>query len=197
MEGREHSGVILKYVSSGDAAGAQAWEEAFKGGADPSTELRGIAFRKAPGYEMGDVSHVAIYETTSQDAAAAIASVGQDGEVVSYTKIAEHGPVAEGVTKGVVLVFTDCDDPAEEDGYNEWYTGHLHHTVENMDLCAATRYVSDDPSRTISKYLAIYETLSDDPARVQKDGLDWWMSGNFEGPKGMVLRAEVPFARID
>ena len=39
MEGREHSGVILKYVSSGDAAGAQAWEEAFKGGADPGSRF--------------------------------------------------------------------------------------------------------------------------------------------------------------
>ena len=95
------------------------------------------------------------------------------------------------------MVFTDCEIPSKEDAYNEWYTGHLHHTIENLDFYAATRYVSNDPSRTPSKYLAIYESQGDDPAQVQKDGVDWWVKGGFEGPEGMALRNEVPVVRID
>jgi hypothetical protein len=204
MEGHQHTGVVLTTISKADATDAQTWEEQWRSGT-PSAAVqsgavdRGFAFRMVPGYELGGATHVAIYETQQEDVAAAAESVGAaDGETtVGYTKIAEYGPVSEGRTKGVVLVFTDCEEPSEEDAFNEWYTGHLHHTIENMDLYAATRYVSNDPSRTPSKYLAIYETQSDDPAKVQKDGVDWWIKGGFEGPKGMALRNEVPVVRID
>ena len=204
MEGHKHNGVVVTTISRPDAAAAKAWEEnwqsetvsaAVKTGAVD----RGTTFRVAPGYDLGGATHVAIYETQLEDVAAAAGSVGAgDGETtVGYTKIAEYGPVSDGRTKGIVLVFTDCEDPAEEDTFNEWYSGHLHHTVEAIDFYAATRYVSNDPSRTPSKYFAIYESQSEDPAQVQKDGVDWWVKGGFEGPKGMLLRNEVPGLRID
>ena len=71
------------------------------------------------------------------------------------------------------------------------------HTIESIDFYAASRYESNDPSRTPAKYLAIYESQSEDTAKVQKDGVDWWVKGGFEGPKAMVLRNEVPATRID
>jgi hypothetical protein len=204
MEGNKHNGVIVRYISKPDAAAAREWEEHWKreaeSGAGKGDAIdRAIAFRVSPGYELDGATHVVIYETSQEDVAAAAKSLRTaDGETtVSYTKIAEHGPVSDGKTRGIVMVFTDCEIPSEEDAYNEWYTGHLHHTIENLDFYAATRYVSDDPSRTPSKYLAIYESQGDDPAQVQKDGVDWWVKGGFEGPEAMALRNEVPVIRVD
>jgi len=194
MEGRKHTGVVMTLITDGDAA----WEQQWHSQPMPAGVDHAVAFRIAPGYDLAGATHVAIYETTQDDVAAVAKQVGEGkGQTtVSFTKFAEYGPVGEGPTAGVVLVYTDCDDPAEEDSYNEWYTGHLHHTIENIDLYAASRYTSDDPSRTPSKYLAIYESPSEDTAQVQKDGVDWWVKGGFEGPKGMVLRTEVPGTRI-
>jgi hypothetical protein len=203
MEGHKHNGVVVTTISRSDAAEAQAWEEKWRNvtaseAVQAGAVDRGIAFRVAPGYDLGGATHVVIYETQQEDVAAAAERVAAavSETTTSYTKIAEYGPVSDGRTKGVVLVFTDCEDPAEEDVFNEWYSGHLHHTIEAIDFYAATRYVSDDPSRTPSKYLAIYESQNDDPAQVQKDGVDWWVKGGFEGPKGMLLRNEVPGLRI-
>lgn len=202
MEGRKHTGVIVTHVTNADASQARAWEETWRAQPVPAAVENGaadhgIGFRVASGYDLGGASHVAIYETAADDVAAAAARIGGGEATASYTKIAEFGPLSDGRTAGVVLVFTDCDDPAAEDEFNEWYSGHLHHTVEAIDFYAATRYVSDDPSRTPAKYLAIYETQNVDPAQVQKDGVEWWVQGGFEGPAGMVLRNEVPVERVD
>ncbi len=170
-----------------------------RGQALPAGVDNASAFRLAEGYDLDGASHVAIYETGLHDVDAVVKQVGEaPGETtVGYTKFADFGPDGDGPTAGIVLVFTDCDDPAEEDNFNEWYTGHLHHTIENIDLYAAARYTSNDPSRTPSKYLAIYESQSDDTAKVQREGVDWWVKGGFEAPKGMVLRSEIPGRRID
>jgi hypothetical protein len=194
MEGREHTGVIVTMTKAGAEDQIRAWFDRWRArwtGGEAHSEA--ICFRVSKGYDLGGATHVAIRETAGGEAAAG----GDDEATAHYSKIADFGPIKEGRTRGVVLVFTDCDDPALEDGYNEWYSGHLHHTVESIDFYAATRYVSDDPSRTPSKYLAIYETENTDPAQVQKDGVDWWVQGDFEGPPGMVLRNEVPVERID
>ncbi len=194
MEGRKHTGVILTTLSLKDASEARAWEEKWRN----QSSATGVAFRLSPGYDFGGVTHFIIDETDQEDVAAAVARVDiSGGTTVSYTKIADYGPISDGRTAGVVLVLTDCEEPAEEDAFNEWYSGHLHHTVDSIDFYAATRYVSNNPSQTPSKYFAIYESQSDDPAKVQKDGVDWWVKGGFEGPKGRVLRYEIPGERID
>ena len=204
MEGRKHAGVVIATVSNVDAAQAEVWEQRWRSGRVPDAVENGavdhgIGFRVSSGYDLGGATHFAIYESQSDDVAAAARRVeAAGGEIIaSYTKIAEYGPVTPGRTAGVVLVFTDCDDPSEEDTFNEWYSGHLHHTVESIDFYAAARYVSDDSSRTPSKYFAIYESQNADPAQVQKDGIDWWVKGGFEGHKAMVLRNEVPGERVD
>lgn len=203
MEGQKHTGVVVTTVSIRDPGEAKAWEEKWQSETAPAAVRggavdRGIAFRLAPGYDLQGVTHVAIYETQQEDVAAAAALVGADaGEpTVSYTKIADYGPISDDTTRGVVLVYTDCEIPADEDAFNEWYSGHLHHTVEAIDFYAATRYVASDPERAPSKYFAIYESQSEDPAQVQKDGIDWWVEGGFEGPEAMVLRYEVAAVRL-
>ena len=204
MEGRKHTGVVVTTTSNPDETQARTWLDGWQGERTAAARGNGdlaqaVSFRVAEGYDLGGATHVAICETTRDEVDAVAQAIGaRDGETTAgYTKIAEFGPIKEGRTQGVVLVFTDCDDPAHEDGYNEWYSGHLHHTVESIDFYAATRYVSNDPSRTPSKYLAIYETENTDPAQVQKDGVDWWVEGGFEGPPGMVLQNEVPVVRVD
>jgi len=193
MEGREHTGVILKLIMKGD----EAWEEAWRSQPLPAGIHQAAAFRIAEGYDLGGATHFAIYETGSEDLPSAAQRLGEDEHTTRYTKFAHFGPVSADPTAGVVLVFTDCDDPDAEEAFNTWYTGHLHHTIENLDFHAASRYVSDVPARTPSKYLAIYESPSADTAQVQKDGVEWWIQGGFEGPKGMVLRSEIPGTRID
>lgn len=204
MEGHKHTGLVLTTISRPDESEARTWEETWSAETQPSALQGGpvthaTAFRLSPGYDLNGATHVAIYETQQEDVAAAAEHIGAaEGEsTVGYSKIAEYGPVSEGKTRGVVLVFTDCEDPSQEDSFNEWYSGHLHHTIEAIDFYAATRYVSIDPSRTPSKYLAIYESQNDDPAQVQKDGVDWWVKGDFEGHEAMALRNEVPGVRID
>lgn len=187
MEGRKHSGVILEMFSEPDVA-ARTNEG----------EPRCVSFRVSAGYDFGGVTTVRIHETIQEDRAAVpLENSDLEGRRVErYTKIAEYGPVCEGKARGVVLVYTDCEDPGQEDSFNEWYSGHLHQTIEAIDFSAATRYVSTDPDHTPSKYLAIYETQNEDPSQVQKDGVDWWVKGDFEGHPAMVLRNEVPAVRI-
>ena len=196
MEGRKHTGVVVATLRMADAAEAQAWETRWRG---RTLRESGFAFRVSSGYELEGATHVVVHETSDEDVAGSAESMseGNPETKVAYAKLAEHGPVSDGRTAGAVFVFTDCDDPAAEDEFNEWYSGHLRHTIEGCDFYAATRYVSTDPSRSPSKYLAIYETQSRDPAQVQKDGVDWWVKGGFEGPKAMVLRNEVPGERVD
>jgi hypothetical protein len=200
MEGRKHSGVVVTTATHIDASRARAWEEQLRG--EPTAASGdvspGIGFRIAAGYELDGATHLTLYETQLDDVAAAAARVETESgnKAESYTKIAEYGPASDGPTAGIVLVYTDCDEPAEEEAFNDWYTGHLPHTVENLDFYAATRYVSNDPSRTTSRYLAIYESQSGDPAAVQKAGVEWWVASGLEGPAAMVLRSAVAAERI-
>ena len=110
MEGREHTGVILKLIMKGD----QTWEEQWSNQPLPGGIDQATAFRVADGYDLGGASHVAIYETGKEDVAAVAKNLGEDENTTGYTKFAHFGPVSPGPTAGVVLVFTDCDDPDEE-----------------------------------------------------------------------------------
>lgn len=195
MEGRKHNGIVITLGAFPDAERAREWEAGLRG------KAAGL-FCICPGYDLGGATHVAIREIErgSAEAVAAALRVGPGETLVSYTRIADFGPIDKGQgpgrTEGIVLVFTDCTERAREDEYNDWYSGHLHHTVESIDFYAANRYVSDDPRATPSKYLAIYESRSDDPGKVQRDGIEWWVRGNFASPDCMALRNEVAARRI-
>jgi len=104
---------------------------------------------------------------------------------------------------GVVAVFTDCGEPAEEEAFNVWYEEHTRYVVENLGHYAVTRYVCVDspavPASTAGstppRYLAIYETENEDPGQLQRDGWKAYFEAEHTEehttPGSLVLRGEV------
>ena len=66
--------------------------------------------------------------------------------------------------KAIVLVFTDCRDPAREKEFNEWYDNtHVPDVLETPGFVGCTRYeLMGNPGPGQGKYLAIYDVESDD-----------------------------------
>ena len=66
--------------------------------------------------------------------------------------------------KWVLVVHSNCSDPAREDEFNDWYNNiHLPDLMENTDFVRASRFVNPDSSAWESgKYLAIYEIETED-----------------------------------
>ncbi len=72
-------------------------------------------------------------------------------------------------TKGVLLVLSNCADPAKEQSFNEWYDKvHVPEIVKLGSYHRATRFVNTEWKPDHPKYLAIYETHWDDPIAAQK-----------------------------
>ena len=76
MEGLKHAGVVIATVSNVDAAQAEVWEQRWRSGRVPDAVENGavdhgIGFRVSSGYDLGGATHFAIYETQSDDVAAA------------------------------------------------------------------------------------------------------------------------------
>jgi hypothetical protein len=70
--------------------------------------------------------------------------------------------------KAIVLVFTDCADPAREAEFNEWYNStHIPDILQAEGFVAATRYqVLGNPGPGQGKFLAVYEVEADDLAKA-------------------------------
>ena len=68
------------------------------------------------------------------------------------------------MAKAIVLVFTDCTDPAREKEFNQWYDNtHVPDILETPGFVGCTRYeLMGDPGPGQGKFLAIYEVESDD-----------------------------------
>jgi hypothetical protein len=66
--------------------------------------------------------------------------------------------------KAVVLVFTDCTDPARESEFNQWYDNtHVPDILETAGFVGCTRYeLMGKPGPGQGKYLAMYDVESDD-----------------------------------
>jgi hypothetical protein len=66
--------------------------------------------------------------------------------------------------KAVVLVFTECTDPAREEEFNEWYDNtHVPDVLETSGFVSGIRYeLVGNPGPGQGKYLAIYDVESDD-----------------------------------
>jgi len=66
--------------------------------------------------------------------------------------------------KTIVLVFTNCADPAREREFNDWYDNtHVPDVLETPDFVSCTRYeMVGDPGPGQGKFLAVYEVESDD-----------------------------------
>ena len=68
------------------------------------------------------------------------------------------------MAKAIVLVFTDCTDPAREKEFNEWYDNtHVPDVLETPGFVGCTRYeLMGNPGPGQGKYLAIYDVESVD-----------------------------------
>jgi hypothetical protein len=75
------------------------------------------------------------------------------------------------MTKAIVLVFTNCADPAREKEFNEWYDNtHAPDVLETPGFVSCTRYeMIGDPGPGQGKFLAIYEVESDDLPSAMAD----------------------------
>jgi len=66
--------------------------------------------------------------------------------------------------KAIILVFTNCADPAREAEFNEWYNKtHVSDILQAEGFVAATRYqLLGNPGPGQGKFLAVYEVEADD-----------------------------------
>ena len=90
MEGR--SGVILTTASNADASQAETWRSKRTPSAVESGAAdHAVCFRISSGYDFGGVSHVTIYETRSDDVAAAEERVGAAAGETTESLVGEVG----------------------------------------------------------------------------------------------------------
>ena len=68
------------------------------------------------------------------------------------------------MAKAIVLVFTNCADPARESEFNEWYNNtHIPDILQAEGFVAATRYqLLGEPGPGQGKFLAVYEVEADE-----------------------------------
>jgi hypothetical protein len=68
------------------------------------------------------------------------------------------------MARAIVLVFTNCADPAREKEFNEWYDNtHAPDILETPGFVGCTRYeLTGEPGPGQGKFLAVYEVESDD-----------------------------------
>jgi hypothetical protein len=68
------------------------------------------------------------------------------------------------MARTIVLVFTNCADPAREKEFNDWYDNtHVPDVLATPGFVSCTRYeLAGDPGPGQAKFLAVYEVESDD-----------------------------------
>jgi hypothetical protein len=68
------------------------------------------------------------------------------------------------MARAIVLVFTNCADPAREKEFNEWYDNvHVPDILETPGFVGCTRYeLIGEPGSGQGKYLAVYQVEADD-----------------------------------
>ena len=99
-------------------------------------------------------------------------------------------------TRGILMVLSNCKSTASEEDFNRWYEDvHIADILDTGAFHTAYRYENLGPQAITeefaafypkAKYLAVYETDSDDPAKAREDLVkltDNWQQGSrmFEG----------------
>jgi hypothetical protein len=89
------------------------------------------------------------------------------------------------MAKYLLIVFSDCKEPAREKEFNDWYSNmHVPDMLEVPGMIRATRWMSAEPERSQHrKYLALYEMETDDikkfDASVRERSLRTMKEGRF------------------
>lgn len=77
------------------------------------------------------------------------------------------------MAKWLLVVETNCADPAREAEYSEWYEKtHLADVLEVPGFTRATRYEITEPAEGRGRYLATYEIETDDIDKFLKKHSD-------------------------
>lgn len=72
--------------------------------------------------------------------------------------------------KNVLVVMTNCTDPARDEEFNDWYSHtHLPDLAAAHGLVNAARYRNKRPKEGSAKYLAVYELDTEDTHAVVKE----------------------------
>lgn len=82
---------------------------------------------------------------------------------------------------GVMVVSSNCTDPAREDEFNDWYSNiHLPDILSTGAFHTDYRYEDIDPSEQVGKYWAIYETDIDPvrAAEILDARREWFVANN-------------------
>ena len=203
MEGRYPNGLLLAITRCTDPSKEEEFNAWYNHMHIPDVTAPGI-FRHALRFVNTDPSspagqYVATYETTWEDGAKAMAANREAG--ASHRARGDRSspyiqPVTVGVckrvggefaaanrpTRGILLVLSNCKDPAREAEFNCWYEDmHVADILDTGAFHTAYRYESVDPQATKAKYLAIYETDNRDPAEARgalgKARADWQKRG--------------------
>ena len=73
------------------------------------------------------------------------------------------------MAKWLFVVETNCNDPAREAEFNEWYDKtHLPDVLETPGFLRADRYEDTEPAEGKAKFFATYEIESDDIDKTMK-----------------------------
>jgi hypothetical protein len=190
MEGRYPNGLQLAITNCTDPSKTEEFNYWYNHMHVPDVTAPGI-FRHAirfanndPASEAGQ--YVATYETTWEDvskarpayleAGAKLRQTGERGtpliREVTFGVFKRLGGEFSAATRpalGILLVLSNCKDPAREQEFNRWYEDV--HIADILDVGAfhtAYRYESLDPAATKAKYLAIYETDQLDAAKARE-----------------------------
>src|SRR6266852_8360 len=203
MDGRYPHGLLLAITNCTDPSKEEAFNAWDNHTHVPDVTAPGI-FRHALRFVNTDSSaaagqYVATYETNWEDVTQAMpahreASVqlrerGDRG--TPYLQVVRSGVfqrlggefcAASRPTRGILLVLSNCTDPAREAAFNRWYEDiHVADILETGAFHTAYRYESLDPQATKTKYLALYETEQSDPAKareaMRKARADWEKRG--------------------
>ncbi len=208
MEGRYPNGLLLAITNCKDPSKEDEFNAWYNHMHVPDVTSPGI-FRHAIRFANTDPNspagqYVATYETAWEDVSKAMQANRDAGEsrrargdrgspyieaatVGVFKKLGGEFSAAARPTRGILLVLSNCKDPAREAEFNRWYEDiHVADILDTGAFHTAYRYESLDPQATKGKYLAIYETDNPDPVKARESmgsvRADWEKRGRlFDG----------------
>ena len=111
----------------------------------------------------------------------------------TYTKLSEFGAPDRPRAGSIVLVMTDCVDPAAEAYFNKWYDEvHVHEVMAHRQHSGCARYAAINPKPWQAKYLVVYENPNDD-AGQSRGPIPPTLSAT---PKALRLWCNIPYRRL-
>jgi hypothetical protein len=97
------------------------------------------------------------------------------------------------MAKWLLVVESECADPAKDREFNEWYDKtHLPDVLQLPGFLRATRYQTADPKQGGSTYLAVYEVETDDIQAVMKEADEGLKRAAAQGRMSPLLKMNPP-----